>query len=63
MGARQQRQWRQTAMLIKRAQRVMHESRKLLEQREMQLKQLEHFNLSAVHRGIRGRESAVAEIE
>jgi len=50
-------------MLIERARRVMRESRRLLEQREMQLKQLEHFLLSAVHKEIRGRKSAVAEIE
>jgi hypothetical protein len=50
-------------MLIERAQHVMRESRRLLEQREMQLKQLEHFLLSAVHREIRGRKGAVTEID
>ena len=34
-------------MLIERAQRVMRESRKLLEQREVQLKQLEQLLQSA----------------
>jgi len=34
---------RETAMLVERAQYVLGESRKLLEQREMQLKQQEQF--------------------
>ena len=34
---------RETAMLVGRAQRVLGESRKLLEEREMQLKQQEQF--------------------
>jgi len=63
MKAQLQRQRRQTAMLVERAQSVMRESRRLLEQREMQLKQVEHFLLSAVHREIGGRKSDVAEIE
>jgi hypothetical protein len=41
MGA--QGQQRETAMLVERALRVLGESRKLLEQREMQLKQQEQF--------------------
>jgi len=34
---------RETAMLVERAQHLMSESRKLLEQREAQLRQLEQF--------------------
>ena len=41
MGA--QGRQRETAMLVERAHRVLVESRKLLEQREMQLKQVEQF--------------------
>jgi hypothetical protein len=36
-------------MLIKQAQRVMDKSRKLLEQRELQLRQLEHVLQFAAH--------------
>jgi len=43
MKARPQRQRRETAMLVERAQRLMCESRKLLEQREAQLRQQEQF--------------------
>jgi len=43
MKAGPQRQWRETAALIDRAQRVLRDSRNLLEQREAQLKQLEQF--------------------
>jgi len=43
MKARLQCQRLETAMLVEQAQRVVHESRKLLEQREAQLKQLEQF--------------------
>jgi hypothetical protein len=47
MKARPQRRRQQTTMSLKRAQRVMGESRKLLEQREMQLRRLEQFLQSA----------------
>jgi hypothetical protein len=53
MKARPQRQ-RQTAMLVKRAERVTREARKLLEQRELQLKQLELLLQSGAHKEIRG---------
>jgi hypothetical protein len=43
MKAWRQRQRRQTAMLVEQAQRVMRESRKLLEQREAQLKRRSSF--------------------
>jgi len=43
MKARSQLRRRQTAIFAERAQRVIAESRKLLEQREGQLKQLEQF--------------------
>jgi hypothetical protein len=43
MKARLQRRRRETAMLVERAQGVLRESRKLLQQREVQLKQLEQF--------------------
>jgi hypothetical protein len=47
---------RQTATLIERAQRAICESRKLLEQREMQLRPLEDFlaqNLAIEHKRLR----------
>ena len=47
MEARPERRRHETAMLVKRAQGVMRESRKLLEQREAQLKQMERFIVSA----------------
>jgi hypothetical protein len=43
MKARLQPLVRETAIVVERAQRVMRESRKLLEQRENQLKQMEQF--------------------
>jgi len=43
MKAQPQRRPMQSAMLVERAQRVMHEFRKLLEQREAQLNQIERF--------------------
>lgn len=55
MKAGPQRQCRQTAKLVKRAQRVMRDSRELLEQREVQLRQPEQFLQSAANREIRGR--------
>src|SRR5262249_884535 len=54
MKGRLQHQRHKTAMLIKRPQRVMRESRNLLEQREVQLEQLEPILQSAADRGIRG---------
>ena len=62
MKTQPQRRGGETAMLLERAQRVMHESRKLLEQRELQLKQLDHLLQSAVDREIRGRKGAAAKI-
>jgi hypothetical protein len=38
-----QRRRRETAMLVEKAQRVLCESRKLLEQREVQLRHQEEF--------------------
>src|SRR5262249_23137041 len=43
MKARPQCRGRETAILVERAQRVLCEFRKLLEQREMQLEQQEQF--------------------
>ncbi|HJY53626.1 MAG TPA: hypothetical protein VKD89_06340 [Candidatus Udaeobacter sp.] len=43
MKARLQHERRETAMLVEQAWRVIRESRKLLEQREAQLKQQEQF--------------------
>jgi len=43
MKARPQRQRRETAMLVQRLRSVLRESRKLLEQWEGQLKQMERF--------------------
>jgi len=43
MKARPQRRRREAAMLLQRARSVLNESRKLLEQREGQLKQMERF--------------------
>ena len=43
MKAWPQRRRRETAILVQQAQRVLGESRKLLEQREMQLRQQEQF--------------------
>ena len=43
MKAQPQRRWRETAMLVERAEHLMCESRKLLEQRQAQLKQQEQF--------------------
>jgi hypothetical protein len=43
MKAWPQRRRRETAILVQQAQRVLGESRKLLEQREMQLRQREEF--------------------
>jgi hypothetical protein len=43
MKAGPQSRRRQTATLVEQAQRVMRESRKLLEQRQAQLKQREQF--------------------
>jgi len=43
MKARSQRGQLEAAALVERAGRVMREARKLLEQREVQLKNLEHF--------------------
>jgi hypothetical protein len=43
MKARPERRRRETAMLVQRARSVLRESRKLLEQREGQLKQMERF--------------------
>ena len=43
MKARPQSGRHETAALIERAQRVLHASRKLCEQREVQLKELEQF--------------------
>jgi hypothetical protein len=62
MKAQPQRPRPQTAILIKRAQRAMHESRKLLEEREVQLKQSEYLLQSAAHKEIRGRKGAAAKI-
>jgi hypothetical protein len=47
MKARSERRRRETATLVKRAQGVMRESRKLLEQREAHLKQMERFVVRA----------------
>jgi len=47
MEARPERGRRETAVLVERAQRVICESRKLLEQREAQLKHMERFIVSA----------------
>jgi len=47
MEARPERRRRETAVLLERALDVMRESRKLLEQREAQLKQMERFIVSA----------------
>jgi hypothetical protein len=41
--ARPQHRRRETGMLLEQAQRVLCEARKLLEQREVQLKQLEQL--------------------
>ena len=43
MKARPQRRRRETGTLVEQAERVLCESRKLLEQREAQLEQLEQF--------------------
>ena len=43
MKAQSQRGRLEAAVLVERADRVMREARKLLEQREVQLKNLEHF--------------------
>ena len=43
MKARPQRRRRETAMLVEQAERVLCESRELLEQRVAQLKQQEQF--------------------
>ena len=43
MKAQPLRRQREAAMLVERAQRVLFESRELLEQREAQLKQREEF--------------------
>jgi hypothetical protein len=47
MKARSERRRWETATLVKRAQGVMRESRKLLEQREAQLRQMERFVVRA----------------
>jgi hypothetical protein len=64
MKTRLQRSGQQTAMLVKRAERVMREPRKLREQREMQLRQMEQVLQSAAHTcdEIRGQIGTAAKV-
>jgi hypothetical protein len=50
MNARPQGEPQQTATLVARAQRALLEARKLLAQREAQLKQQEQFIVSTHHK-------------